>query len=226
MINIENKLSGRKLCEFLKTVDEVNKSTLFLKDNGYMSHALPCKDWDIARIVPEIGNGNFLDMGSCESYILTNVMLRETSGEKFGIDLRMPTVNVPGVEYLVGDLMSVPITNGYFRYITCLSVIEHQVNLSLFAREASRLLEVGGKLFVTFDYWHPGIKPSIQLYGLAWQPLDRPLVEYFITECNRVGLFLVENVDWTIQDQVIREGYYSPEVGIRYTFGILTFEKK
>lgn len=215
-----------KLCEFLRSVNEVEECTRFLNDNGYVSHALSCKDWDLAKIIPEIKDGNFLDMGSCESYILTNVVNKNICGQKYGVDLRLPTVVVSGVKYLVGNLINVPMPDKYFKYLTCLSVIEHGVDLEGFAKEASRLLENGGRVFVTFDYWDPTITPSVQLYGLPWRPLDKPMVSYFISICEKYGLYLVGDVDWTIKDPVIKEGYYSPEAGIRYTFGILTFEKK
>jgi len=66
----------------------------FLLQNGFVSHNLTCKDWDLAHIVPEIGDGNFLDMGSSDSYILRNISLKRIHGEMYGIDLREPDVPV------------------------------------------------------------------------------------------------------------------------------------
>ncbi|MGO9662532.1 MAG: FkbM family methyltransferase [Polyangia bacterium] len=212
-------------CGFLQSRAEVDACTAFLQRNGFVSHVWSCKDWDIARILPEISDGNLLDMGSSESYILKNAALKCTAGEKYGIDLRAPDVAVHGARYLVGDLMSVPVRDGFFDYITCLSVIEHEVDVGRFAQEAARLLAVGGKLFVTFDYWEPKVVPTIRLYGLRWQPLDRAAVEDLISQCARVGLSLVEPVDYRLDEAVIRDGYFSPEAGVAYTFGLLTFEK-
>ena len=216
----------QRMCSFLKTKEEVEASTAFLHQNGYTSHVLSCKDWDLAHIIGAVGDGNFLDMGSSESYILKNLVLKRTSGEKYGIDLRAPDVPLRGVRYLIGDLMDVPIESGFFQNITCLSVIEHQVDPVSFAQEAARLLKPGGRLFVTFDYWEPAVRPRGLLYGLTWQPLDKAALMQFIHECERAGLHLVEDMDWTLGEQVIREGYYSPERNIRYTFGLVTFEKR
>lgn len=213
------------LCGFLQSRAEVEACTSYLQRNGHVSHLWPCKDWDLAHILREIGDGDCLDMGSSDSYILRNILLKRVKGEKYGIDLRMPERPLRGVRYLVGDLMQVPCPDFFFDYITCLSVIEHEVDLQRFACETARLLKPGGKLFVTFDYWEPRVRPSTRLYGLRWQPLDRAQVERLVSECRAAGLELASPIDWRIDDAVIRDGYYSPERGIAYTFGLVTFER-
>ena len=212
-------------CGFLKSRSEVEACTKFLHENGYASHALTCKDWDIAQIIPQINDGNFLDMGSSGSYILKNVLLKNIRGEKYGIDLRAPDLPLPNVKYLVGDLLSVPIDDGFFDYIACLSVIEHEVDLDKFAKEASRLLRSGGKIFVTFDYWDPQVKPRRTLYSLKWQPLDKKHVKHLVKVCAKSGLKLVEKINWDTEDTVINKAYYSPEPKIQYTFGLITLVK-
>jgi hypothetical protein len=104
-------------------------------------------------------------------------------------------------------------------------VIEHQVNFELFAQEVSRLLVSKGKLFVTFDYWDPLLSIPVKAYDLAWQPLDRALVLSLISVCQDHGLQVLQEVDWTMPDQVIHWGYYSPHRDVAYTFGMLAFEK-
>ena len=104
-------------------------------------------------------------------------------------------------------------------------MVEHQVDFVGFAKEVGRLLVPGGKLFVTVDYWDPLLKIPIKAYDLDWQPLDRPLMERFINECARNGLNLMQPMDWTEQDALIRGGYYSPHPDVTYTFGMVAFEK-
>jgi len=218
--------SQMSLCKFLKSRAEVDECSEFLRRNGYVSHRITCKDWDLAHIIPEIGDGNFLDMGSSESYILKNVVLKGIRGEKCGIDLREPDVPVKGVRYIVGDLTDTKFPDKYFRHITCLSVIEHEVDFAKFASETARLLEDQGKLFVTFDYWNPKVTPPIKMYDLNWQPLDEQTLKKFIAECEHKGLYLVADMDWTLGEAVIRHGYYSPHPSISYTFGLVVFEKR
>ncbi len=88
----------------------------------------------------------------------------------------------------------------------------------------ARLLQPGGKLFVTFDYWNPKVVPPIKLFGLPWQPLDARALERLITECAREGLRLVQPIDWRLGEAVIGPGYYSPHPDVRYTFGIAGFQ--
>jgi 2-polyprenyl-3-methyl-5-hydroxy-6-metoxy-1,4-benzoquinol methylase len=213
-------------CKFIKTRQDIDKCTAFLKRYGFISHNLSCKDWDLAHIMPEIGDGNFLDMGSSDSFILKNVALKKIRGEMYGIDLREPDIPVKGVKYIVGNLMDTKLPDKFFKNITCLSVIEHEVDFYRFAREVSRLLEDGGRLFVTFDYWNPKVVPSIKMYGLDWQPLDEHTLRQFVTICEENDLNLLQDMDWTINEAVIRDGYFSPQPDISYTFGLVTFKKK
>lgn len=221
-----SRLPGSGLAEFLRSRLDADAATRFLHEQGYVSHSLQCKDWDLARIIPEIGDGNLLDMGSSDSYILKNIELKRTDGELFGIDLRAPDVAVPGVRYLVGDLMNVPVKNGYFDYVTCLSVVEHDVDFRKLAREAARLLAEDGRFFLTFDYWEPSVTPSRKLYGLKWQPLDAAALRTLLDECEQAGLELVQEMNWELGEPVINEGYFSPEEGVRYTFGLITLTKR
>ncbi len=217
------------LCKFLNSRDEVETCTGFLRHLGYYSHSLACKDWDLAHVVPEIGDGDVLDMGSSDSYVLKNLAARQRSGHRrgqlYGIDLREPDVPVRGVKYIVGDLMDTKLPDGAFSALTCMSVIEHNVDFARFAAESSRLLNPGGRLFVTFDYWEPKITPPTDLYGLKWQPLDAAATKRFIAECGGQGLRPVEEMDWSTKDAVIRDGYFSPHPDASYTFGLAVFEK-
>ena len=216
----------RSLCKILKSRTEIDECSRDLYLRGFVSHGVSCKDWDLAHIIPEIKDGNFLDMGSSDSYILKNLSFKRIHGELYGIDLRKPNVPVKGVKYSVGDLMDTGLPSNYFKNITCLSVIEHEVDFDKFAREASRLLQDKGKLFVTFDYWDPKIALPIKLYDLDWQILDRQAVKYLIAAAEHYNLYPIQDMDWTIGDAVITDGYYSPHPEVSYTFGLVTFEKR
>lgn len=222
------RLPDARLCKILQSRGEIDASVRFLKDNGYILHPCEPKNWDLAHILPEIGDeGNFLDMGSWESQVLANLSrLDEFRGELVGIDLQPPNARLPRVKTVEGDLMKTGLPAASFRYITCISVIEHGVNFERFAIEASRLLESAGRLFVTFDYWDPKIIPPGRLYSLEWQPLDRAAAEDLIGHCEKQGLQLVEPMHWQLGEAIIRDGYHSPEPTMSYTFGLTTFEKR
>jgi FkbM family methyltransferase len=210
-------------CGFLRSRAEIEQCTKYLHSNGLFSHGQDCKDWDLARLASQIGDGNLLDMGSSDSYVLRNAVLCRLRGEKYGIDLRPSNVPLRQIKYLVGDICAVPLADRFFKTITCLSVVEHGVDFERFARESARLLEPGGHLYVTFDYWEPKITPTIRLYDRSWQPLDRRATEDLIAACQRNSLRMVEDMDWTIDEPVIRHGYHSPEPSMAYTFGMAVF---
>ncbi len=217
---------SNSLCKFLKTKTEVYHCTHYLRKNGYISHRLHCKDWDIANIVADLSDGNLLDMGSWDSYILRNAIIKGVRGEKYGIDLQKPDVPVPGVQYVVGDLLKAPFPDGFFQNVTCLSVIEHEVDFKQFASEASRLLSQNGKLYLTFDYWTPKITTDFKLFGKKWNLLDKNDVVNLVQTLKSSGLHISQDIDWSLGQQVVNDKYYSPVSGIGYTFGLLVFEKK
>jgi SAM-dependent methyltransferase len=214
----------KEFCKFLRSRAEIERCTEYLKRNGLASHAVICKDWEIAHIISDLSDGNLLDMGSSDSYILKNAVIKGIKGEKFGIDLRAPNVPLAEVSYIEGNLLQVPLPGEYFQNITCLSVLEHDVDFGKFSGEAARLLKKGGTLYVTFDYWNPKIGTKTKLYGLAWDILDKGDVLRFIQECANQGLKLVEDIDWTVGDAVINENYCAP-AKVSYTFGMLVFKK-
>ena len=221
-----NERFTNSICKFMQSRTEIDACKEFLHRNHYVSHAVTCKDWDLALILPELGAGNFLDMGSSDSYVLKNLVRKRLAGERYGIDLRQPDVPVRGVRYVVGDLMDTKLPASFFQNITCLSVVEHEVDFAAFMRETARLLVPTGRLFVTFDYWEPKAVTNHKMYGLAWQPLDRVMAEALVAEAARHGLHLIQEMDWNLNEAVIREGYYSPDPKISYTFGLAVFEKR
>lgn len=220
------KKEKRDLCKFLQTTEEIHQCTAIMYENGYVSHDLICKNWDLAHIIPEIKDGRFLDMGSSDSFILKNLSLIGFVGELHGIDLRSPNVPVNNVNYSIGDLMDTKYPDNHFRYISCLSVIEHEVDFEKFAAEVSRILEPNGKLFLTFDYWNPKIKTDIELFGLKWNILDKNDVELLINVLKKNNLVTVTDIDWNLGKPVINQMYGSPDKGYKYTFGMLVLTKQ
>jgi hypothetical protein len=214
------------LCKFLLSRAEVRASTAFLKSHGYVSHRLACKDWDLANVLKDIGDGNLLDMGSSDSFLLKNVKLKGVKGNLYGIDLQRPDVQVDGVTYVIGDLARTEFADGAFRNVTCLSVIEYDINFEAFARESSRLLCSGGRLYVTFDYWTPKVIPRLRLFDRPWNILDRKDVQRLIEVCRQCNLALAGDVDWSLRKPVIAPDYHSPDPSLAYTFGMLAFQKQ
>ena len=213
---------------FLRTRDEINASTEWLLANGFVSHPISCKDWELKQITERITDGDLLDMGADGSFVLHNAVIKNTKGRKVGIDLAevTGTNKAEGAEYFQGDLMHTPFEDESFDMIVSQSVIEHEVDLAAFAKECSRLLRSGGKLIVSFDYWRNKVNTDgLMLYGLKWNILDEEDAEDLVLSCHNNGLLISGDINWETEDAVINPQYCSPFPGISYTFGILEFIK-
>src|SRR5437764_470272 len=57
------------------------------------------------------------------------------------------------ISFVTCDLTRTPFRDQSFDVITCLSVIEHGVELEAYVREMSRLLRPGGYLITSTDFW-------------------------------------------------------------------------
>jgi SAM-dependent methyltransferase len=214
-----------KMCEFLRSYADIASCSTVLDQLKLPHHGIRCKDWDMAHIVPDLGMGNLIDMGSSDSWLLAGATMRGIPGLKLGIDLRPPDQLVRGCAFMIGDLMKTGLPAHFFESITCLSVIEHNVDFNAFAAEVDRLLQPGGKLYLTFDYWEPKIVQTIKLYNMSWNILCRQEVEQLVGLLQGRGLSLVEEIDWTLGEPVVSGQNWGPPGCIPYTFGLLTFKK-
>jgi len=214
--------------EFLKRRQQIDDATRRLQSNGFVTHPISCKDWELLKITEQLADGDLLDMGANGSFVLHNAIKKGIKGRKVGIDLAEVTGDnkAEGAEYIIGDLMDTGLPDESFDMIVSQSVIEHEVDLNKFAKEVSRLLRSGGRLIVSFDYWNPKVNTDgIMLYGLKWNILDINDVQILTDACRESDLQLTGEVDLSLHDAVINPKYCSPG-NVSYTFGIFEFEKK
>lgn len=215
---------------FLRTRAEIEKCSQYLIDNNLKQSGISAKDYDIANVVPFLKSEmDICDLGSDGSEILSNAVRLGIIGRKVGIDLAyaQDTVTEEGIEIFKGDLMDSGFEDNSFDFITCMSVVEHAVDLNKLANECSRLLKSDGMLFISFDYWPEKLNTKgVWLYNLEWNILSKEDVQNMVSLFKDNRLELTSDIDWTIQDAVINPTYCSPVAGISYTFGILQFIKK
>lgn len=221
---------GKSINCMLQSRAEVDGYTNEISKYGLISHPFSCKNFDIMKIVPRLTDGNILDMGSSGgSCILENAIKIGIFDRKIGIDLEYEsnTIKPDGIELIKGDLMNTPFEDGLFKTICCLSVLEHQVDYGKLAVECSRLLQVGGELFITCDYFNPKVDTSdvgTKLYGLKWNILDMADVNKLIEALSINGLKITSEMDWTTNEKVINPQFFAP-YGKSYTFCAMQFIK-
>lgn len=215
--------------KFLKTRQEIDEATKVIQDNRLVESGISAKNWEVWQVMPYMADGDWVDLGSDGSVVLENLVAKGIRGAKVGIDLAYPDDSFDPkteIDLQKGDLMNTPFENESFDFVTSLSVIEHEVDFSKFAKEVSRILKPGGHLFVSFDYWSPKpIYEKRKLYRLDWNILDDKDVANLIDVLDENGLEVVGDIDWRTQDAVINDTYCSPVQGVSYTFGIFHFTK-
>ncbi len=215
--------------EVLKTRSQIQESTTWLAANDYINHPISAKDWELAMVFKNLKAAcDLADLGADGSFVLHNAIKKGLKGRKAGIDLIevTGTNKAEGAEYFQGSLTATPFEDNSFDVLTCLSVIEHQIDFYVFAKEVSRILRSGGELFLSFDYAPEKIDTSLtKLYDLDWNILSGEDVEHLIKCLEKEGLKLSSEVDWTTKDMVINPSYCSPVQGVSYTFSFLHFIK-
>ena len=213
----------------LQTMAEIIQCTEELQNYKLIAHPLSCKNWDIARLIGRVQDGDMLDMGSSGgSCILENSHLVGIEGRKIGIDLEYTEdkVSPEGIEFKKMDLMKTTFEDKSFQTVFCLSVLEHSVIYSELAKECGRLLKSGGQLFITCDYFDPSPDTSLtKLYALDWTILDRNAILRLIDEMKKEGLSITSEPNFTTTEAVINPTYCSPVQGVSYSFFVMEFKK-
>jgi SAM-dependent methyltransferase len=114
-----------------------------------------------------------------------------------------------------GDITKTRFANGYFDAITCLSVIEHGVDIELYFKEMSRLLRVNGVLFTSTDYWEQPIATGGKVaYGVPVKIFDPNDINEMIRIAERHGFKIIEPIAFDCDQKVVTW----KEFNLRYTF--------
>ena len=106
-----------------------------------------------------------------------------------------------------------------FDAITCLSVIEHGVNLKHYFREMSRILKPGGVLITSADYFEPKINTDeMRAYGTPVTVFSKNDIEEALLIAEQYGLRLTSPLDYACKEKVInweRLGWNLPLLYLR-----------
>lgn len=117
------------------------------------------KNWDAFRAFSFIlAHGSrrsaVLDMGSSTYGRILPWLHLYGFSDLHGCDLSFPSgFKQGGIRFMPQNLEGTSYSAGRFDFITCLSVIEHGVDLHRYFDEARRLLKSGGHLLTSTDYW-------------------------------------------------------------------------
>lgn len=106
--------------------------------------------------------------------------------------------------------------------ITCLSVIEHGVNLESYFCEMSRILKPGGVLITSTDYFETKVDTRGQMaYGVPIHIFTREEIVEALEIASRFGLSLMGSLDLSTVEKVVDWNRY----GLNFTYIIFSLRK-
>jgi SAM-dependent methyltransferase len=125
--------------------------------------------------------------------------------------------------YEQGDITKTKYPDASFDGVTCLSVIEHNVDLPAFFREMSRIMKPGAPLVVSTDYYEsPTDTTGKTAYGGPVKIFDADGVRAMLAEAKRHGLVEAAPIDMTCTERCVTW----ERVQLSYTFIAFTLIKQ
>ena len=192
----------------LESTSEVDVVCRELTQRKLFLHRTPQKNWDhfqLLRLLQEVPkDARILDLGSGGGDTLR--LLHQSGYTNLrGIDLERPRTKLkqrlrklvapgtfaPGSIIERGNICDTGLPAAAFDVLTCVSVLEHGVDVAGFLREAERLLVEDGLLFATVDYWEsfdPEAHEVRAVCGLPWNIFDRRAAEELVRNARELGL--------------------------------------
>jgi len=223
----------------LRTADEYRSAVDQLTALQLLRHNDDPKNWDsmaalssILRAVPK--SGKILDAGgeyystilpNLAAYGYSDLHCLNLAFEKV-VDVSFEVGQKKGhMRFEPGDITQTRFESNSFDAITCLSVIEHGVNVELYFKEMARVLKPNGLLFTSMDYWPEPIDTgNQQAYGSPIYVFDERNVRHALDLAYANGFSLpVAHVDLDLssQDKVVEWKEYK----LRYTFMYFMLQK-
>ncbi|SHN36119.1 methyltransferase domain-containing protein [Mucilaginibacter sp. OK098] len=124
------------------------------------------------------------------------------------------------VKYIPGDITETYFEENKFMAITCLSVIEHGVNIDKYLLEMSRILKPGGILFTSTDYWIEPVETfGKEAYGVPIKIFNKSDIQNIVDRAKNFGLELIDPISYDCEDRVVKWE------GTEFTFIYFTFKK-
>ena len=141
-----------------------------------------------------------------------------------GINLVFPKpVHCGPITLEHGDITATRFPDGHFDAVTCLSVVEHGVDLDAYFREMARVLKPGGVLVTSTDYFaEPTDTAGREAYGGPIRVFDRAAMVGAFALAARHGLDLTGPVDLESDERCV----HWTEHDLHYSFLIVTMTRR
>jgi SAM-dependent methyltransferase len=117
------------------------------------------------------------------------------------------------VRYTRDDGTGTRFPDSHFAAATCLSVIEHGVELDPFFGEMHRIVVPGGYLVVSTDFWHEPIDTGDRRkFGAPVRIFTREDIEEIVARAEAHGFALTGAIDYRCEEKTVEW------LGLEYTF--------
>lgn len=215
--------------DVLKTSRDWERAKDEVRALGLPLHADESKNWDSLTALHTIlkqtdRSARILDAGSEVYSMILPWLFLYGYKNLTGINLvfNEPIRRGPiSLEY--GDLTQTKFEKNTFDVITCLSVIEHGVNLQMYFREMHRILKPGGRLITSTDYYDPPIQTQgLEAYGSQVKVFSRNEILNALDLGQRFNLSLTGPINLDCQEKAVRWN----RLGLQFTFVIFTLKKE
>lgn len=193
------------MIRILRDGTQVAEATKYLEEKNLPSHPGIVKNWDLWQIAeimqPRNRNAPILDVG-CWLLAVPRLLGKMRFRRIWGIDkypkrkiFRRERSLLSPARILRGDFLQNRFRDGFFRVVTCVSVIEHGVDPDRFFAQVSRILKPEGLLFLTTDYWSKKIKVFGGPDDPEWAVFSRAELKNIIRIADSHGLKLYQNME-------------------------------
>lgn len=127
------------------------------------------------------------------------------------------------IRYEYGDITQTRFEEETFDAITCLSVIEHGVNLELYFKEMARILKRDGLLITSTDYWDSGVDAKGQVaFGAPIHIFNREEIVSGLKLAEQFCLEPISTINFQCREKAVRWEQHA----LDYTFIIFSLQKK
>lgn len=213
----------------LKTKDEIDEAEDELKFIGLPLHPDKQKNWDalsaLTLLLNNVKNKNdfILDSGGTKYSTILPWLSVYDYQNLYAIDLIFKKkFNIGQINYIPGDLTKTSFKDEMFAAITCLSVIEHGVNLKDYLKESYRILKPGGILITSTDYWHKKINTTnLRAYGHEIKIFSKSELVEFIEIAKNIGFQVKDNIDFDCNEKAV----HWRRINLDFTFHSMMFKK-
>ncbi len=221
METLNTTLKNKK--EIQMYIDEKQKK-------GYVYRHDKPKNWDCYKAISWVLNNcieknePILDAGGIEASTFLPSLQKFGYTRLIALDLcnPFPPKVINNITYKRGDITATNYPNNFFQNITCLSVIEHGVDIENFFKEMSRIIRKNGSLIISTDYWFDKIEniDGRSAYGVPVHIFSQNEIIGLIEIAKKYDFTISSMPDLTCDEETVNW------MGFSYTFLILCFLKK